>query len=173
MNINLDISPIKILMILFLLMLSNGSLIKHNNLSYMIENNNLLKHVTIIITITVIISLLYSGIPLIELIFYSVIIYIIYILSLKIDKKYVVLFGILLVVIYFVDYYNRHNINMIKSDTNVAHNKKEKMIEEINKKNMYIFSAFVIIILFGSLKYDSKKNLQYGDNYSLLKFLNL
>jgi len=173
MNINLDISPLKILMILFLLMLSHGSLIKHNNLSYMIENNNIVKHITIIITIAVIISLLYNGIPLLELIFYSIILYIIYVLSLKIDKKYVLLFGIVLSILYFIDYNNRHDIQVIKNDTNIKHNKKDKMIDEINKKNICLVGAFVILVIAGSLTYDNKKHSQYGGSYSLSKFLNL
>lgn len=173
MNINLNISPLKILMILFLLMLSNGSLIKHNNFTQVIENNNIVKHITIIITIAVIISLLYNGIPLIELIFYSFILYIIYVLSIKLDKKYVLLFGITLSLLYFIDYYNRHNINLIKNDKNIQSKKKDKIIEEINKKNIYLFGGFVIIVIAGSLTYDNKKHTQYGSGYSMTKFLNL
>ena len=102
MNINFDISPIKILMILYLLMLSHGSLIKHNNLSHMIENSNIIKHITIFIAIAVIISLIYNGIPVIELLFYSFIIYIVYILSIKLDKKYVLIFGLLIIMLLII-----------------------------------------------------------------------
>jgi hypothetical protein len=173
MNINLDISPIKILMILYLLMLSHGSLIKHNNLSYMIENNNIVKHITIFIAIAVIISLIYNGLPIIELLFYSFIIYIIYILSIKLDKKYVLIFGLLLVVIYFVDYYNRHNIQLIKQDKNINLKNKDKEIETIQRKNILMMGLFAVLVVAGSLRYDDKKNIQYGSGYDMSKFLDL
>ena len=173
MNINFNVSPLKILMILFLIMISNGSLIKHNNFRHVIENNNIVKHITIIITIAIILSLLYDGISLIEIAFYSFIIYIIYILSLKLDKKYVLLFSIVLIVLYFMDYYNRHDINVIKNDKNIELNKKEKMIDEIDKKNIYLFTSFIILVIAGSLTYDNKKHIQYGNGYSITKFFNL
>jgi hypothetical protein len=173
MNINLDISPIKILMILYLLMLSHGSLIKHNNLLYMIENNNIIKHVTIFTAIAVIISLIYNGLPMLELLFYSLIIYIVYILSIKLDKKYVLIFGLLLIVMYFVDYYNRHKIQIIKNDKNINLKNKDKDIELLQRKNILIMALFAVLIVGGSLKYDDKKNIQYGNGYTISKFLDI
>ena len=51
--------------------------------------------------------------------------------------------------LYFIDYYNRHDIQVIKNDTNIKHNKKDKMIDEINKKNICLVGAFVILVIAG------------------------
>jgi len=173
MNINLDISLIKILMILYLLMLSHSSLIKHNNLSYMIENNNIVKHITIFIAICVIMSLIYNGIPLSQMLFYSFIIYILYILSLKIDKKYVLIYGLIIVIIYFIDYYYRHNIEIVKKDKNINLKTKDKEIEFLHKKNIMIMGLLIILIIAGSIKYDDKKYIQYKNDYNIYKFLTI
>jgi hypothetical protein len=139
----------------------------------MIENNSIIKHITIFIAISVIISLIYNGLPITELLFYSFIVYIVYILSIKLDKKYVLIFGLLLIVIYFVDYYNRHKIQIIKQDKNINLKNKDKEIESIQRKNILIMGLFAVLVIAGSLKYDDKKSVQYGSGYTISKFLNL
>ena len=86
------------------------------------------------------------------------------------DKAYI---SLLLVVIYFVDYYNRHNIQIIKNDKNINLKNKDKNIELIQRKNILILALFVVLIIAGSLKYDEKKNIQYGSSYNMSKFLDL
>jgi len=169
MNINSDISIIKILMLLILIKVIS---MDNSNLSNVIKNNMIAKHITLIITINVLLSIIYKNISLNQMIFYSIIIYIIYLLSIKIDKKYVLIYGLLLTVLYFIDHYNREKINLIKQDKNIDYKKKEDIIRNINKKNNILLISYILLILGTSIMYDDKQFEQHGGNYSILNYIN-
>jgi hypothetical protein len=169
MNINSDISIIKILMLLILIKVIS---MDNSNLSNVIKNNMIAKHITLIITINVILSTIYKNISLNQMIFYSIIIYIVYLLSIKIDKKYVLIYGLLLTVLYFIDHYNREKINLIKQDKNIDSNKKDDIIRNINKKNNILLLSYILLILGTSIMYDDKQFEQHGGQYSILNYIN-
>ena len=108
-----------------------------------------------------------------QLSFYSIIIYILYLLSIKIDKKYVLIFCGLLTVIYFNDYENNKKIYLTKKDKNINSNDKYNIISNINKKNNKILIVFIALTLGLTLLYDDKQYEQHGKNYSILKFLEI
>ena len=168
MNINSDISIIKILMLLILIKVIS---MDNTNLSNVIKNNMIAKHITLIISINVLLSIIYKNISIDQMLFYSIIIYIIYLLSIKIDKKYVLIYGLLLSVLYFIDHYNREKINLIKHDKNIVHNKKEEIIRNISKKNNILLVSYILLIIGTSIIYDDKQFEQHGGNYSILNYI--
>jgi cell division protein FtsW (lipid II flippase) len=169
MNLHYDVSIIKVLILLFILKMGS----EDNNINIMLKNNKLVKHITLIITISVLLSLLYKDLSLTQLIFYSMIIYVLYLLSIKIDKKYVLIFCGLLSIIYFNDYENNKKINITKKDKILTSNDKYNIISNINKENKNILIVFIVFTLGLSLLYDDKQYEQHGNNYSLFKFLEI
>jgi hypothetical protein len=172
MNIsNTDISPIKILSILYVLLMSNILFTKINkHLIEYIQSNVLAKHILGFITIIVLITLVYKNIDYRELLFYSIITYILFILSTKcIYQVNIIILG-LLFILYIYNYFTNDKIkNLNTSQINITD--KNKLISKlkINKNHGLLLFAGAVII--GSLLYDSKKYEQYKNNYSLLVFV--
>jgi hypothetical protein len=163
-------SLIKVLMLLIILKL--GSM-DNNNLNTVINNNEIIKHITIIITIAVLISLLYKNIDITQIVFYSLIVYGLYILTIKIDKKYIVYVGLIITILYFIDFYNKRVIENTKLDKSLSSNEKYKLIKKYNKKNNMFIMLFILIVIGGSILYDDKQFIQHANNYSISKFITL
>ena len=174
MNININVSPLKVLMFFYLLMISNLLSTKLNaHLIENINNNKILKHILIFSTIMVLLTIIYQDLNLNNLIIYTFIIYFVFILSTKINKNYIIALMILLAIFYLKDYYNKQKKNIIYRDNNINGNIKEEKIEKINKQNVIMNIIFGLSVISGALLYDNKKYIQYGGNYSLHKFFNL
>ena len=170
MNLHYDMSLIKVLILLLILKLGSTD---NNNLNTVIHNNEIIKHITVIITIAILISLLYKNMDITQIIFYSLIIYGLYILTIKIDKKYIVYVGLIITILYFIDYYNKRIIENTKLDKNLNSNEKYKIIKKYNKKNNMLLIIFILIVVGGSILYDDKQFIQHANKYSISKFITL
>jgi hypothetical protein len=173
MLLNNDISVIKLVMILYLFVFANVISTKINTkIIYRIENNVMIKHIVGLITIGVLLSLVYSSIPLKDLILYSLIIYVVFILSTKISKNYVLLALLLLVGVYFLSAETENRIKGIKNDQSIHITEKSKLITHLESKNNKITYFYIFAVVIGSLMYDEKKFVQMGGSYDLVNFLN-
>lgn len=173
MLLNNDISVIKLVMILYLFVFANVISTKINTkLVERIEKNIMVKHIVGLITIGVLLSLVYNSIPLKDLILYSIIIYVVFLLSTKISKNYVLLGLLLLVGVYFLSAESENRIKGIKNDQSININEKVKLIKHLEGKNNKITYFYIFAVVIGSLMYDEKKNIQMGGSYDLMKFLN-
>ncbi len=84
---NGDISIVKILMILYLIVFTNTLTVKFSEkLLYKINENIILKHIIGLITISIVLSLLYS-LEGKDLILYSILIYFVFLLSTKMSSN--------------------------------------------------------------------------------------
>ena len=137
-----------------------------------IEKNVMIKHIVGLITIGVLLSLVYNSIPLKDLILYSIIIYVVFLLSTKISKNYVLLGLLLLVGVYFLSAESENRIKGIKNDQSINIDEKVKLIKHLEGKNNKITYFYIFAVVIGSLMYDEKKNVQMGGSYDLMKFLN-
>jgi len=174
MNITLNVSPIKVLMFFYLILMANLLSTKLNaHLIDNINNNKILKHIIIFVTIIVLLTLVYSDLNIYDLIIYGFIIYFVFILSTKMNKNYVMGILSLLVLFYLKDYYNKQKIMIIAKDQTLNGLDKEKKIENINKQNLSMNVIFGLLVVGGALLYDNKKVAQYGGGYSLQKFFNI
>jgi len=174
MNITINVSPIKILLFFYLILMTNLLSTKLNaHLIENINNNKILKHILIFTTIVVLLTIIYSDLNIYDLIIYGFIIYFVFILSTKMNKNYILGILTLLFLFYLKDYYNKQKIITITRDQTIKGIDKEQKIENINKQNMTINVIFGLLVVGGALLYDDKKYTQYGGGYSLLKFFNL
>jgi hypothetical protein len=170
--LNGDISLIKIIMILYLIVFTNTITMKFSNkILNNINQNILLKHIVGLITISIILSLLYN-LEGKDLIMYSIIIYVVFLLSTKIPTNFVIIFIIILSGLYFFNYFNDKKIIQINNDSSVNDDLKNNIIQNKKNfnKNITLFTLFIVIG--GSLLYENKKINQYGGKFTLNQFLN-
>ncbi len=167
----MKISPIKILSILYILLMSNILFTKLNkHLIEFLNTNTFAKHILTFITIIVLITLVYSHLDISELIFYAVIIFILFILSTKSTYHVnLIILGILFI-LYMLDYTYTNKI----SDTvnsQLSYENKKNIISKFKIKKNHSIIFFAIAVVAGALLYDSKKYNQYKDKYSLMVFV--
>lgn len=170
--LNGDISIVKILMILYLIVFTNTLTVKFSEkLLYKINENIILKHIIGLITIGIILSLIYS-LEGKDLILYSILIYFVFLLSTKMSSDLLIIAIVVLAGLYFFDYFNDKKINQIQNDNNVSNNTKNNIIinKKNNKRNITLMTLFIVVC--GSLIYENKKVGQYGGSFCLDKFLN-
>jgi hypothetical protein len=173
MLLNNDISIVKLVMILYLFVFANVISTKINTkIIDRIEKNVMIKHIVGLITIGVLLSLVYNSIPLKDLLLYSLIIYIVFLLSTKISKNYVLLGLLVLVGVYFLSAETENRIKGIKNDQSININDKVKIIKHLEGKNNKITYFYIFAVAIGSIMYDEKKYVQMGGSYDLMKFLN-
>jgi hypothetical protein len=132
----------------------------------------MIKHIVGLITVGVLLSLVYNNIPLKDLLLYSLIIYVVFLLSTKISKNYVLLGLLLLVGVYFLSAQTENRIKDVKNDQSIHITEKTKLIRYLESKNNKITYFYIFAIVVGSLMYDEKKYVQMGGSYDLVKFLN-
>lgn len=173
MLLNNDISVVKLIMILYLFVFANVISTKINTkIIDKIEENIMIKHIVGLITIGILLSLVYNSIPLKDLILYSVVIYVVFLLSTKISKNYVLLGLLVLVGVYFLSTETENKIKSIKNDQSININDKVNSIKQLESKNNKITYFYIFAVIAGALMYDEKKNIQMGGSYDLMKFLN-
>lgn len=167
-----DVSIIKILMILYLIIFTNVISNKFSEkITNKINETIVLKHVIGLITIGIILSLLHSFDGK-ELLLYSIMIYFVFLLSTKISTDYIITFVVILSGLYFFDYFNNKKIHQISIDENISTDIKNKIFNNKKNNKKYITMLTIFTAICGSLMYENRKVHQYGGNFSLNKFLN-
>lgn len=165
-----EISPVKIISILFLIFMTTifaGNINHH--LIEQVNSNKLLKHILIIATIFILITLINPNTDMLEVIVYTALIYILYVLSNKMNIKLVYIFLVLLLIAYIYEYYQNKQKDLIMRDVNIID--KMERIEKMKKKNKFVYLGFLVIAITGSLFYENKKIIQKGGEYRLDRFL--
>ena len=171
--LNGDISIIKILSILYLFIFANVLSQKINEkIAYKLNENILLKHIIGLITIGIILSLIYD-LSQKDLIFYSILIYFIFLLSTKISSQLIGVVIIILSGVYFYDYFMDSKINQVKNDNLIDINKKNSIITDKKNKKRNITLFMILVVVAGSLLYENEKVNQLGGSFSFNKFINL
>ena len=107
MNINLNISPVKVLMLFYLLIMANFITSKLNkHLIEHINNNKITQHLLGIITILVILCLIYNDMNVYDMIIYTFVIYFVFVLSTKLNQNVLYVSLTLLLLFFIKEYYN-------------------------------------------------------------------
>jgi len=172
MNINLNISPVKVLMLFYLLIMANFITSKLNkHLIEHINNNKITQHLLGIITILVILCLIYNNMNVYDIIIYTFVIYFVFVLSTKLNQNVLYVSLTLLLLFFIKEYYNNKKINLIIKDENIDGMIKETKIKKIEKENFMLNVIYGLIVIGGALLYDDKKYKQYGGGYTFRKFL--
>jgi hypothetical protein len=171
MNFNLNFPIVKIVMIMYLFVFANAMSTRINQrIVDKIESNHIAKHLIGLITIAVILSLFNSTMPIKELAFYSIAIYVVYLLSTKVSRNLLLACILILAGLYFMSYVNDKRLRYIKLDQTLSGIKKEELIAQLENKNKYLSGGYIAAVVIGSLFYEQKKSGQFGGSYSLVKF---
>lgn len=167
-----NIPLIKILLIAYLIFAS--SLLKpvlSKQLTDVVQNNRLIQHLLVFLSILVLITLLDEEMDLIMVIFYSVIIYLWFIFSTKMDIHFNIIIIVMLLVAYFYERSLLAKNNEVINDKVLTDDQKNKLILDLNTTNRYLTVGIMSLVVGGMLLYCNKKEVQYGGGYNVFKFL--
>lgn len=164
---------IKTLLMVYLL-LSSSSLQPLLSKRYreFVESDRIIQHIFMFITILLIITILSTdSMNNLEILFYSVIGYLVFIFTTKIDIHLN-----LVILILFTGgllYMNslKKQDKLIESDQTLSEEDKIKKKSKYNISSFVIISILVALTIICMLLYSNKKHVQYGGGYSLVNFL--
>jgi uncharacterized membrane protein len=138
----------------------------------LVEDNRIIQHIIAILTLVALVTLLSEGkLDNVTILMYSLMGYLWFIFSTKLDVHWNIMIMILLVVAYLYENSTKQKNNLIDSDKVLTSEEKNK----IKSNNSTYSNAFIVCIMFvtvfGAVMYSNKKEVQYGGGYSLLNFL--
>lgn len=161
---------IKIIIIMYLfLLLSNNSLLTKRIREY-ISNNKIAQYI-IFFTIVIILTSLFEKFNIKRLLIKSLFITLILICLLKVDFDWAVIIFIIFIVGFFINYYldckNKHIFN----NRIIEKEKKESLIKINNSYRKYFLILLFLIVIIGTIIYGEKKINQYGNEFSIKRFI--
>lgn len=135
-----------------------------------LEDNRLAQHFVAFLTLLCLV-IIYSDYDTEKIIFFSVIVYLLFILSTKMDIHFTVLLLLLLIIFVLYIKQNEKKNSVINTDNNLEQYEKENLIN----KNISLYCPLAIMIIggiiTGTLLYSKRKVGQYGGSYSLVNYL--
>ena len=162
------------IILLFYLLASSSSLFPLLSKQWKneLEESRIAQHILGITTILALTIFVSNGKFSVQRIFmYTIIAYMWFILSTKLDLQWNIIIMVLLVGFLLHQDSNKHKDLKIKDDKNLSNNEKDQ-IQKNNKKNyVFIIIAIILLTMGGTLLYSTKKEGQYGGGYSLTNFL--
>ena len=166
-----DILSIVISGIFLLIIVQCGSYISELltcKLQFMLTTNIVYKQIVLLIVIFTVLMLAdtnYEKHPS-EHIKYTGLIYITFILFIKMNLKYTLVTLFILLFIFILSHYIEY-LKKIKDETN---EKKELINYLSNLKNAFLYITLLLIFV-GFIKYFTEKRVEYSKNWSTIKFL--
>lgn len=134
-----------------------------------INENRIAQHFIGLITVLVILNLI-GGNDINKLFYQSVGIYIIFILSTKLDITINLSILGIAFLIYIQEIKFRKKIKEMESDNLVNENKIKNKHKEQDSLRYIALSIVSILLLFGVIKKYKKKEIQYGGNFNAIRF---
>jgi hypothetical protein len=169
MNENINI--IKILLIYYLINLNTTSTLLSKQTLVFLKDNRSIKHIIALLTIFLLINIFYENLILADTIVISLIIYLLFIFSTKLDIQW----NIIIFCALFVGYIYEKKIYNFTYDTNkdnvLSSSQKEEIIANNKKHKNYLYISLSILLCAGVMCYTNKKEVQYGGSYNLINFI--
>jgi len=136
-----------------------------------IKNNRYVKHFIGLSIMTLILSNINNKLPAQKAVLYSVISYVLFVLSTKMDLHWSLAFIGLLMAGYL--YESNMTLKEQESENDQALGQKDKQKIKTKHENikMIIIISVVLVILFGSYQYFDRKQIQHGGNFDATKFI--
>lgn len=137
-----------------------------------VKNDRLIQHViglTTMLTLAILVSEEteeYSN-----LIMYTIIGYVWFIFSTKMDVHFNVMIIVLLLANYMYDNYLVQQNKKILTDNVMSDDMKNILVTRNNERSHYMMFSIMAFIVAGMFMYSGKKEVQYGGGYSLVNFL--
>lgn len=167
-----SISPISIMLFIHIIALSNFF---HSELSQgfknYIENNKLAKQLIIFLTILILISQIYSNETLWTNIFITIIVYFLLLFITNLDYRFHIGIFVLLTLFHLYENKVKEKQKLELSDPNLNQEYKEQIIKNNFNKEILIYGLIIVLIIGGAVHYEKIKRKQFGENFSLIKFL--
>jgi hypothetical protein len=176
MELNLSIG--KILLLTYIIISSSYcSNLFSNGLKKTIENNRLAQHIILILLIMSLILLFGKPFNLeisynntINVFILTLLIYVWFILTTKLDLAWNIGIIILLVIYFLYENKSINDITIDFKDKNVTEETKINIVKTFIDNNNYILLSLFGLTLLGTLFYSSEKQEQYGGSYNLINF---
>ncbi len=167
-----SLSPLTVMLFIHIIALSNFF---HTELSdgfkNYIENSIIAKQIIIFLTILTIISQVYPNESLINIILITVTMYFLLLFITNSDYRLHVGVFILLTIFHLYETYTKQKTKQQLSDPRLEAEYKEKILEKNYKIDRIIYGIMISIIIGGALYYERIKRKQFGEKFSLVKFL--
>jgi hypothetical protein len=169
---NHNIFDIRILLILYLTQLSsltNNTLGKQ--LKEFVYSNRLIQHIINLVFLFVLISMLDQGMNINSVLISGVAIYLIYILTTKLDLQFNLIILSLMVIYYFYKREMDKKDNRLISDKDLDILIKNNIINIDENKYNLMGLGILGILIYCVYIYMNRKSVQYGGGFSYSKFL--
>jgi len=167
-----SISPISIMLLIHIIALSHFFHTElSNGFKNYIENSVVAKQLIIFLTILTVISQAYSNESLMNVLLMTVTIYFLLLFVTKSDYRLHVFIFILLVGFNLYENNIKQKQKQELSDPRLDPEYKKALIDKNYKVEKVMYGGIITIIVLGTLYYERKKRKQFGDKFSLLKFL--
>jgi hypothetical protein len=136
-----------------------------------VYSNRLIQHIINITFLFVLISLADKDISIQNIAINSVSVYLIYLLSTKLDLQYNILILLLILFYYFYKRNNESKDKRINEDIDLDNETKKILTLLDNYKNNIFGFGIVISLIYCVYIYSQRKSVQYGGGFSYSKFL--
>jgi hypothetical protein len=167
-----SISPVSIMLFIHIIALSSFF---HSELSNgfkkYIENNIVAKQLIIFLTILTIISQIYSNQSLWTNLFITIVIYFLLLFVTHSDYRFHIGIFVLLSIFHLYENKVKEKQKLELSDPNLTKEYKEKIIKNNYDKEKIIYGLIIVLIIGGTIIYEKHKKKQFGEKFSLVKFL--
>lgn len=162
----------RVLLIFYLLVASNytDNLMAKQMKEYL-TNNRIAQHIIGFLTLSVLVSLVGGITDTRSVLVYTLIGYVWFTFSTKLDIHWNIIILILLATGYMYENSLIIKEKQILSDPNLTDIQKIDIIKKYNIYKSWIVGSIMTVTLLGTLLYTHKKHVQYGGNYDVVKYL--
>ena len=177
MDLNFSIGRIILLTYIIIASSYCSNLFSHG-LKKAIETNRYVQHLILIILIMSLMIIFGNPFQMeittnkqINIVIMSLLIYVWFILTTKLDLAWNVAILILLTIYFLYESKKISDYNIILKDPVLEQEKKKEIVESYVNVQNYLLVALFGITLTGTFFYTSEKKVQYGGGFSYIKFL--
>lgn len=162
----------KVLLVFYLIVASNytDNLIA-KQLKDFLDNNRLAQHVIGFLTMIVLVTLVGGVVDTRSAIVYSLIGYVWFIFSTKLDIHW----NVVIITLLFVGYMYENSLGVrerqILDDPNLTAKHKREAIDKNNRYKTWIVGSVILVTIIGTIMYSHKKHGQYGGGYDAFTYL--
>lgn len=173
LNIGSGVSLSKVLLIFYILILTNITppALMSKQMKALLEDNRIAQHIIGFITMIVLISIIGNNISTRAVMAYSIIAYLWFIMTTKMDAHWNIIIMIILVIGYLYENDLEYRENNTNVDKILAEDEKNDIKRQINMSKTYIALIVLILTIIGTYLYNRKKDVQYGGGYDIIKYL--
>ncbi len=162
----------KVLLIFYIILASNYT---HELLSKQlreyIESNRLVQHIIGLMMMVILVTSVGGIVDTYQAILYSVIGYIWFLFTTKMDIHWNMIALIILFIGYMFENTARTREEEAKSDPNLSEEERKKILRSYELQNRYIIFTILLVSIIGTIMYTHKKQGQYGGGYNFFTYL--